>query len=242
LRPNKSQVRAFLLVAALVFPALLFRGQDANESPEAWRRTAPRSSAENYKAHAARDGVSIGAELLTRKEVSKAFAADLNRCCVVVQVAVYPKTDEALNLSRDDFTLDVKGSDTTVRPMSSSEISARLQKKTNSNVPVITSASGEIGYEVGTYPDPVTGQPVHGHAVTTSVNVAAASGRVVSPAATEGDREAIERQLNEKGLPQTRISVPVSGYLYFLLPKRKNDAKYRLQYVVKGESLILPLP
>jgi hypothetical protein len=136
----------------------------------------------------------------------------------------------------------VEGSDTMVRPMSSSEISAKLQKKTNSNVPVITSASGGIGYEVGTYPNPVTGQPAHVHAVTTSVNVAAASGRVVSPAATEGDREAIERQLNEKGLPQTRVSVPVSGYLYFLLPKRKNDAKYRVQYVVNGQNLILHLP
>ena len=239
--PNKSLVLASVLVAALVFPALSVRGQDTNESPEG-RGSAPRSSAEKYKAHANHDGVSIGAELLTRKDVSKEFASDLNRCCVVVQVAVYPKTDETLNLSRDDFSLRVAGTDTVVRPLSPSEVSAKLQRKTNPDTPVITSASGGIGYEVGTHPDPVTGQPVHGHTLTTSVSVAGAAGRVASPAASEGDREAIERELNEKGLPQTKISVPVSGYLYFSLPKRKNDAKYRLEYGVKGSSLSLPLP
>jgi len=242
LRPNKSLILASVLVAALVFPALSRRGQDANESLGASTGTAPRGSAEEYEAHANGDGVSIGAELLTRKEVSKEFASDLNRCCVVVQVAAYPKTHEALNLSRDDFSLKVEGTDTVVRPLGPSEVSAKLQKNTNSNAPVITSASGEIGYEVGTSPDPVTGQPVHGHTLTTSVSVAGASGHGASPAATEGDREAIERELSEKGLPQTKISVPASGYLYFSLPKRKKDAKYRLEYGVKGSSLSLPLP
>jgi len=58
----------------------------------------------------------------------------------------------------------------------------------------------------------------------------------------EHDREVIERELSEKGLSEAKIANPVSGYLYFSLPKQKKDTKYRLEYVVKGETLKLPLP
>jgi hypothetical protein len=47
--------------------------------------------------------------------------------------------------------------------------------------------------------------------------------------------------LSEKGLPEMKIAGPVSGYLYFSLPKQKKDAKYRLEYVVKDETLKLQL-
>ena len=52
----------------------------------------------------------------------------------------------------------------------------------------------------------------------------------------------LRQKLNEKGLPQTKVSVPLSGYLYFSFSKRKKDAKYHLEYAVKGGSLNLPLP
>jgi len=57
----------------------------------------------------------------------------------------------------------------------------------------------------------------------------------------DNDREIIERELSEKSLPEAKISVPVCGYLYFPLPKQKKHSKYRLQYEIKGETLILPL-
>jgi hypothetical protein len=185
--------------------------------------------------------VSIGAELPTRKEVSKEFAADVNRCCLVVRVAVYPQKYELLNVSLDDFTLIVGGS-TPVRPQSATVISAKLEKEKGSNSGVTTSTSAGIGYESGTYIDPVTGQPVRVHGVTTSAGVAVGVGDRVPATVAEHDREVIERELSEKGLPEAKIAIPVSGYLYFFLPKQKKDTKYRLEYVVKGETLNLQLP
>lgn len=243
MRVTKLLVSISLLVAALAFSALSLGAQDTNDSSVAQGGTAPRSSADKYRAHSEHFGVSIGAELLTRKEVSKEFAADVNHCCLVVQVAVYPKKDEPLNVSRDDFKLTVEGTDTSVRPQSAGVISAKLEKAEDSSG-VTNSTSAGIGYESGGYTDPVTGQPVRGHTVTRSAQTEVGSGdRVRVPAAeAERDRQVIEQELSEKGLPEAKIAMPVSGYLYFSLRKQKKDTKYRLEYVVNGETLSLQLP
>ena len=118
MRLTKLSLFDFLLLTALTFPTQSFRAQDTYDSYSGRRGTAPRSSADKYHSHATNDGVGIGAELLTRKEVSQEFAAGLNRCCLVVQVAVYPKKDEPLDVSLDDFALIVGETDIPVRPQS----------------------------------------------------------------------------------------------------------------------------
>jgi hypothetical protein len=243
MRLTKLSVGISLLVATLVFSARSLRAQGTNDSSVAQAGTAPRSSADKYHAHAEHLGVSIGAELLTRKEVSKEFAADMNHCCIVVQVAVYPRKDEPVNISRDDFKLTVEGTDTPVRSQSAGVISAKLEKADDSTS-VTTSTDAGIGYETGGYTDPVTGQPVRGHTVTRSADVGVGAGDPVRVPAAEAefDRQRIERELNEKGLPEAKIAMPVSGYLYFPLRKQKKNAKYRLEYVVNGETLNLELP
>jgi hypothetical protein len=231
-----------LLIAALAFSALSLRAQNTDDSSAGRGGTAPRSSADEYHAHATQGGLSIGAELLTRQEVSKEFAADMNGCCLVVQVAVYPAKDEPLDLSQVDFTLVVEATDTPIRPQSATVISARLEKNNGSNGGVTTLASAGVGVESVTYNDPKTGQPVHEHGVTTSAGGAVGVDSGVPAAVAERDREVIERELTEKGLPEAKVAIPVSGYLYFALPKQKKDAKYRLEYIVKGETLNLELP
>ena len=89
--------------------------------------TAPRSSASDYPAHAQQDGVTMGAKLLTSAEVRKTFVSDLNRCCVVLELAVFPKTGQVLSVSLNDLTLRVAGDDTAARPSSATVISAALQ-------------------------------------------------------------------------------------------------------------------
>ena len=250
MRLPKIALLASVLATLLAIPALSSRAQDTDDPSRPRGRTAPRSSAEKYHAHAQHGGVSIGAELLTRKHVSQVFAADLNRCCLVVQVAVYPKRDELLDLSLDDFTLIVEGSDTPVRPESATVVAAKLEKK-SSNPGITTSGSVGVGYESGTYIDPVTGRPVRVRGVTTSAGVGVGVGGGAPPAVADRDREVIDRELSEKGLPEAKIAIPVSGYLYFSLPKQKSKQKsgqkpaqnkYRLEYVLKGESLTLHLP
>jgi hypothetical protein len=237
---NSFALLPSILVLSLSVP--LLQAQDADQTSEKLGGAAPRASAAKYRANVERDGFSIGAELLSKKQVSKTFAADVNHCCLVVLVAVYPKKDQPVDLSFTDFALEEQGSDIPVRPESATTVTAKLEKEKGSNRGVTTSTSAGIGYESGTYIDPVTGQPVRVRGVTTSTGVAVGVGDRVPATVAEHEREVIERELSEKGLPEAKIAIPVSGYLYFSLPKRKKDTKYRLEYVVKGETLNLLLP
>lgn len=242
MRLTKVSVIVPLMLTTLAFSALSLRAQDTDDPSMRGRGTAPRRSADKYHAHAEYKGVSIGAVLLTRKEVSKEFAADVNRCCLVVQMAVYPEKDEFLSVSLDDFALTVGDSDTPIRPQSATVISAKLEKRNGSNGGVTTSTSAGIGYESGTYIDPVTGRPVRVHGVTTSAGVAVGVRDRVPATVAEHEREVIERELGEKGLPEAKIAIPVSGYLYFSLPRQKKHTKCHLEYAVKGGTLNLELP
>jgi hypothetical protein len=242
MRLTKLSAILSLLITALAFSALCLRAQNTEDSSAGRSGTAPRSSADKYRAQATQSGVRIGAELLTPREVSKEFAADMNGCCLVVHVALYPEKDELLNVSPDDFTLTVEATDTPLRPQSATVISAKLEKNNGSNGGLTESARAGVGVESVTYNDPKTGQPVHEHSVTTSAGAAVGVDGGVPAAVAERDREVIERELTEKGLPEARVTIPVSGYLYFALPKQKKDAKYRLEYIAKGEALSLELP
>ena len=130
---------------------------------EAPKGTVPRSAAEKYAAHAEAGGASMGAALLTSKEVHKAFTTDLTRCCRVVEVALYPGKDKSVVVSPDDFVLRLAGTDTAAKASSAVVVVAQLLPP-NGNQPasngVHGSVGGHVGYESGI--DPVTGQRVHG--------------------------------------------------------------------------------
>lgn len=215
--------------------------QDSAQSRERHEGTAPRASAARYRSHAEKDGLSLGAELLLKSQASKAFAADVNSCCLVVQVAVYPKKDDTLDLSLFDFSLVEVKTDNSVRPESPTTVAARLEEKKNPPHGVNVVTYGTVGYESGTYIDPVTGEPVHVHGVSTSAGAGVSNGNSVPADIAKHDREVIERELYEKGLPEGKASVPVAGYLYFALPNAKKNAKYQLVYSGRSEPLILPL-
>lgn len=231
-----------LLFLNCFFISLTTPAQDSSQSPERHEGTAPRASAAKYHSHAEKDGFSLGAELLSKKEASRVFAADVNRCCLVVQVAVYPKKDESIELSLFDFSLVEVNTDNPVRPESPTTVAAKLEKKKNPPGGVDVTATGGVGYESGTYIDPVTGQPVHVRGVSTSAGVGISTGNSTPADIADHDREIIERELYEKGLPEARVSIPVAGYLYFPLPNAKKDAKYQLVYFGRSEPITLSLP
>jgi hypothetical protein len=240
------RVKTLVILTSLVFvplcvPARL-QAQDSEQTPEKHEGTAPRAAAAKYRAHAEKDGVSIGAELLTKKEAADTFAARINGCCLVVEIAVYPKKDEPIDLFLADFTLIEVGSDKSVRPESATVVAARLENKKNSGAGVETTTVGGVGYESGTYIDPATGQPVHVHGVTTSDGVGVSARNGVPPGVADHDRELMEHELYEKGLPEAKVSIPVSGYLYFPIPKQTKNAKYRLEYAGGNEPLVTALP
>lgn len=231
----------------LVTYSLLFvpplRAQDpAQSAPEKHDGTAPRTSAAKYASHVEKNGFSIGAELATKKEVSQVFAADLNRCCLALQVALYPKKDEPIDLSLVDFTLLQVGTDKPMRPESPTVVAAKLEKKKNPSGGVDVTPVGSVGYETGVYVDPVTGQPVHVHGVSTSVGVGVSTGSTVPPEIVDHDRQVMEWELSSKCLQEGKASVPIAGYLYFPISKTDKDAKYTLTYSGKSEPIVLTIP
>jgi hypothetical protein len=233
-----------LLLCCLFLTAAFLSAQEPAPTAEHHDGTAPRAYARQYRAHAEKDGLSIGANLLNKKEAADTFTADVNRCCLVVLVAIYPKKDQPVELSLSDFSLVEVRSDNPIRPETPTTIAASLEKKKNSpsgGTDVVTTAN--VGYEGGTYTDPTTGQPVRVHGVSTGggVGIAKGSGSSVPADVSSHDRDVMEWELAEKGLPQDKATVPIAGHLYFQIPKPHKNAKYQLIYSATPEPITLDL-
>ena len=202
--------------------------------------TVPRSSPQEYAAHAEVGGVAIGATLLTPKEVRKAFTTDLTRCCRVVEVALYPAEDSTMDVSLGDFVLRIGGTDTTVKASSPLVLAEELQKKNSNDMDAAKAGGvhGEVhaGYEMGT--DPATGQRIHGVDSGGSVSIGNPG---PGPASNDHDRYLMEMELTEKGLPEDTVSSPVAGYLYFSVSKDNRKATHELEYTLNGQKVALKL-
>jgi hypothetical protein len=214
------------------------------------RGTAPLPAASGYSAHAEQEGVQIGATLLTHKQARKAFAtADVNQCCLVVEVALYPAKDNFVKISAADFTLREAGKDLGVKPSSADVLAAALEVRPpnpQSEQKAGVSTESSIGYERGTSRDPYTGETVKRSGVYERQSVGVGipiGGKQQSPESkAEQSRMAITNELTEKGLPETSAWEPVAGYLYFSVPKKsKNDAGYELVYTVGEKKVVLQL-
>ena len=232
------------LLMGLVFlgASLLCVATAAGQSAGA-KGTVPREAADRYPANAQHDGVAIGAKLLTAEEAHKAFVANVNDCCLVVEVGLYPHGDKPLDVNFDDFKLRVVGTDTTVKPQTAWQVATALQKNHDKQHDVSVESSVGVGYEAGTYIDPVTGQPRHVHGVYTSAGVGVGVDPSGSPsAASDHELDVVKAEFKEKGLLEGSASLPVAGYLYFPIPKKKKDAKLALEYTIDEEKVTLALP
>lgn len=230
-------MRKALGVAAVIFLALpLLAG-----GPEG---TVPLQSAIEYPSHAQAGGAAIGARLLTVKEVHSNFSTDLNRCCLVVEVALYPAKGKSINVSLNDFALEAGNADHAVKPSSARLLAAELQNhniESAQGTGVQVSPVMHVGYESGI--DPITGQRVHGIDYGVGVGVGIGQNPSMSPpaASTPRDRDVMQDELSEKGLPQVATSAPVAGYVYFSLSKDSKKAPHYLKYTLNGQPLSLKL-
>ena len=198
--------------------------------------TAPRAAADDYPAHAQQNGVAIGASVLSVQDTRRAFTSDLNRCCMVVEVALFPAKDAALKVSLDDFVQRVVGTDDVTRPANAEIVAGRLQRQTETAPPPHPpEAHGSAGVTYGTGPN--------GHSVTTDASVGVGLGGPQPSPRAESDaaRKAIEHELSAKALPEGSASSPVAGYVYFSTERRKRFT-YQLEYTLNGEKVVLPLP
>jgi hypothetical protein len=200
--------------------------------------TVPRYSANRYPAHTQGDGISIGATLLTPKEARKTFVSDVNRCCVVIEFAIYPEKDKPLTVSLDSFALRLTGSETAAKPSSAKVVSATLQKKAQDQRDVSVSPTTSVGYGSGSAYDPATGTQRRGGVYTTAGVAVAIASPGGEPGSSEKDRAVMETELSEKGLPEGATAAPVAGYLYFPI-SRTQKATYQLEYMLNGNKVKL---
>jgi hypothetical protein len=203
--------------------------------------TAPRTSASRYPAHAEAKNVSVGAALLTKNQVRDKFASDINECCIVVEFAVYPNATQTISVSLNDFTLRVSGTDAAAKPSSAKLAAVTLQQIARTQRTVALSPTVGVGYGTGPAFDPVTGLPRGG--VTTVAGVGVGVGNSgTRPGASDQDRQAMEIELSEKGLPEGKFSTPVAGYLYFEFSPKQKKVTYQLEYAPQGSKVVLSLP
>jgi hypothetical protein len=205
---------------------------------DAPKGTVPRSTAGKYAAHTEVGGAALGATLLTPKDVHKAFSTDLTRCCLVVEVALYPANDKAIDVLPDEFVLRLAGTETAVKTSSARLLAAQLQKKNSSATAVTPVGEAHVGYESGI--DPLTGQHVHGVVYGVGAGVVV-DGREPGPASSDRDRDVMELELTEKALPEDMASAPVAGYLYFSIPKESKKTVHQLEYTLNGQKVSLKL-
>ena len=204
------------------------------------RGTVPRASFDRYALHAAQDGVGIGVVLLAPEQARKQFVSDVNRCCVVVEVALYPDKDKALNVSLNDFALSAGGSETAAKPASATVVAATLQKKAADTRDISVYPSVGVGYGSGGY-DPVTGTRAPGGTYKQVGVGVGIGGTGPQSGSTDKDRAAMETELAEKGLPEGSASAPVAGYVYFPIARKKGTPLH-LSYTVNGQKVELKLP
>ncbi len=201
--------------------------------------TVPRSSAVRYPIHAQRENVSVGVNVLSREEARKTFVSDVNSCCTVLEVAVYPDKAKPANVSLNDFVLRARSTDSATKPSTAKLIAASIQKNAKSGRDIAVYPTTSIGYGSGPAYDPVTGTRQAG-GVYTQTGVGVAIGSPNGPGVSDKDRGVMETELSEKGLPEGTTLGAVSGYIYFpVFLKKKTD--YQLEYTSDGNTLILPI-
>lgn len=205
------------------------------------RGTEPRSAATRYPAHSEISSVALGASRLSADQARKGFVSDINRCCVVVEVALYPSKGKPVNVSLNDFVLRIKDTDVVAKPSSAKVIAASLQKKARSDRDVTVYPSYGVTYQSGHGYDPVTG--TQGSGVTQTTGVVVGIGPSGSnPTSTDKDRSVMETELSEKGIPEGAASAPVAGYIYFPISPKKKNIAYQLEYALDQNRILLSLP
>ncbi|MDE2926952.1 MAG: hypothetical protein OXT71_11200 [Acidobacteriota bacterium] len=225
--------------------------------------TRPLSNVRKYPVSVEKDAYSLGARLLSEKEVLQNFVTPLKDQYVVVEVGMYPGIND-IEVDNRDFVLRIDGFDRSFRPQEPSRIAIGQQRTTTKpkrQVGIVP--YGNIEYERGRghYPDhrrfprrsdrrdvddPDWDRRDRDRnrgygGLRTVVGVGVVLDRQPQPSSDQ-DRYVMETELHDKSLPQGFVGSPVAGHLYFAVGEYKKKAKHRLEYRGNGESVTVVLP
>jgi hypothetical protein len=187
----------------------------------------PRSEASAYPVHREQGQFSVGAMLLSAKEVEQKFSAPLGKRYLVVEVGVFPVGE--VTVRQQDFTIRTGNEAQTFFAATPEDVATDLANHPR-RVGIFPTLG--VGYSNGPW----------GRGVSTGVGVGIAGGpRPYSRGPMGANRRVIENELRDKSLPAGSLTKPVAGYLYFPV-KEKHDAHYSLELTRNGQVLSLPLP
>jgi hypothetical protein len=178
-----------------------------------------------------REKFSIGVVTLSPEQARKQFVSDVNRCCVVVEVALYPSKDGKLDVSLNDLVLRQNNSEVGEKPASAKVISSKLQKKAEATRDISVYPSVGVGYGNGGY-DPATGTRAPGGTYK-QVGVGVGIGGS-GPQAGSTDRERAAMTTSEEGHRRAASA----GWYIFSIAKNQT---LTLEYTVNGEKVQLRL-
>src|SRR6516162_1642348 len=152
---------------------------------------------------------------------------DVDRSCIIVEVALYPPDDKEHKVLLSDFSLRITGTNTAVEASAAKVVAANWQQQLRMQQDVKTELDGEV--TLGPSVLHLAGQ------------VRFEKGDSPARAPTEKDAATLEAELTDKGLPVGKASSPVAGYLYFPVLQTKKHTPLQLDYETNGSSVILEL-
>jgi|GEM_PF-692799 hypothetical protein len=192
----------------------------------------PRVEASAYPVSHELKQFSIGAKLLSQKEVEQRFSTPLGKKYLVVEVGVFPADAQSVKLKTESFTLRAGNEDQAFFPALPQDIARGLAKSGGGSNNVRAYPTLGVGYENGPW----------GRGVSTGVGVGVGSGPYPRRGTMgNGNTRIMESELQDKSLTEGTLTEPVAGYLYFPLDGKRAD-HYNLELNRNGETISLALP
>ncbi|MBN1569208.1 MAG: hypothetical protein JXA73_15260 [Acidobacteria bacterium] len=205
--------------------------------------TVPLKQAAEYRNHVEANGIGLGALVLNNAQIKQRFVTEFDRDYLVVEVALYPKEGQDLNIQPSEFVLYIPGEDRALRSENPKVIAASLQNVEESTRDITIIPQVGVGYETGRRGyDPTTGTARRTGGVYTSTGVAVVMGD--SLPSNPKNEAVMALELSEKGLPEGTFAKPVSGHLYFRVSEdtiKDSKAKFELTFELDGKETTLAL-
>jgi hypothetical protein len=204
-KPGQSLMRASLELALALVSVCWLHGQ-----------IPPKDRAEDYATHATAGGLALGAEYLVHS-IPAGSQTLLASDYLVIDVALFPPRDQAVEIASGTFTLRLNGKKQVLYPVVPGFVAASLKYpdwvvRPNAQV---TAGVGDAGVVLGR--PPVVGRfPDDPHPGQSRLPRAP---RAPTPDDQRGieqeEPESIDQVIARTALPDGPVVKPVSGYLYF---------------------------